>query len=150
MESTSLNSANIEQANEEMIRHVFSNAMSFASSFTFVKKASLDSDGDSVMNEPEALPHNYKIFLSENAEFNKDVNFEPYSIDFSTLKKAFEKANTIFGAEGFKQALEILADKIDKEFLEIVQEEMFYSLMFASRSLLMLLQLDQLFDLDWF
>ena len=90
--------------------------MSFASSFTFVKKQNVDSDGDSIMGEPDSVAHNYKLLLAKNATFNDKLNFEPYSIDFATLKKAFEKANIIYGAEGFKQALENLADKIDKEF----------------------------------
>lgn len=99
----------------------------------------------------EAPVHDFKKFLSDTAEINNSLNFEPFNIDFTTLKKAFEKAAKVFGEDAFKSTIEKLSDDIAKEFQRVAaSEDLTDSIIFASRAILMLLQLEELFDLDWF
>jgi DNA-binding transcriptional regulator GbsR (MarR family) len=108
------------------------------------------------VSEPEKRQDSY---IAENAFIHSRTNLKPFDMDHETFKKFFEKAEEQFApfdtedepGKRLKEAIKQLVKGLKKTFETYAQaEDIQDALLFASRSAFILLQLPQLYEMDWF
>jgi hypothetical protein len=137
------------------ISNLFEDAESFASSFTIIESPK-DQDGDMVMDDSAKRQESA---LADKAFINTVINFKAFNVDFESLKLFFQKADEHFKpfdseeepGKHLKQAIAKLTKQVITVFDNFASsDEIQDALLLASRSVFMLLQMEQLYEMDWF